>query len=51
MTKTIPEPLLKCEKWFDKNVLPIKKLVKNNGDLNNISFRERKNFFLYDDSN
>ena len=36
---------------FDKNVLPIKKLVKDIGDLNNISFKGTKNFFLYDDSN
>ena len=36
---------------FDKNVLPVKKLVKDIGDLNNLTFKETKNFFLYDDSN
>ena len=38
-------------KWFDKNVLPIKKLVKDIGDLNNLTIKETKNIFLYDDSN
>ena len=47
----IPEPLTQCEKLFDKNVLPIKKLVKDIGDLNNLTIKEAKNFFLYDDSN
>ena len=47
----IPESLTKCEKLFDKNVLPIKKLVKDIGDLNNLTIKETKNFFLYDDSN
>ena len=36
---------------FDKNVLPIKKLVKDIGNLNNLTIKETKNFFLYDDSN
>ena len=35
---------------FNKNVLPIKKLVKDIGDLNNLTIKETKNFFLYDDS-
>ena len=30
-------------KWFDKNVLPIKKLVKDIGDLNNLTIKETKN--------
>ena len=30
----IPETLIKCEKLFDKNVLEIKKLVTDIGDLN-----------------
>ena len=47
----IPEPLTKCEELFDKNVLPIKKLVKNFDDLNNLTIRETKYCFLYDDSN
>ena len=38
-------------KWFDKNVLPIKKLVKDIADLNNLTIKETKNIFLYDDSN
>ena len=41
----------KCEELFDKNVLPIKKLVKDIGDLNNLTIKETKTFFLYDDSN
>ena len=36
---------------FDKNVLPIKKLVKDIGDLNNLTIKETKNLFLYDDGN
>ena len=36
---------------FDKNVLPIKKLVKDIGELDNLTIKETKNFFLYDDSN
>ena len=47
----IPESLTQCEKLFDKNVLPIKKLVKDIGDLNDLTIKETKNFFLYDDSN
>ena len=35
----------------DKNVLSIKKLVKDIGYLNNSTIKETKNFFLYDDSN
>ena len=34
----IPESLTQCEKLFDKNVLPIKKLVKGIGDLNNLYY-------------
>ena len=47
----IPEPLTKCEKLFDKNVLPVKKLVKDIGNLNNLTIKETKDFFLYDDVN
>ena len=47
----IPESLTKCEELFDYNVFPIKKLVKDIGDLNNLTIKETKNFFLYDDSN
>ena len=49
--KDIPHPISACEKLFDKNVLPFKKLVKDIGDLNNLTIKETKNFFLYDDSN
>ena len=49
--KNIPESISECEKSFDENVLPIKKLVKDIGDLNNLIIKETKNFFLYDNSN
>ena len=49
--KDIPHPISACEKLFDKNVLPFKKLVKDIGDLNNLTIKETKNIFLYDDSN
>ena len=35
-----------CERLFDKNVLPIKKLVKDIGDLDKITIKETK-FFIY----
>ena len=47
----IPEPVTKCEELFDYNVLPIKNLVKDIDDLNNLTIKETKNFFLCDDSN
>ena len=47
----IPEPINQCEKLFNKNVLPIKKRVKDIGDLNNITIKETEKRFLYDDSN
>ena len=43
--------MTECEKLFDKNVLPIKKLFKDIGDLDNLVIKETKFFFLYDDSN
>ena len=43
--------MTECEKLFDKNVSPIKKLFKDIGDLDNLVIKETKNFFLYDDSN
>ena len=46
----VPEPLSECEKLFDKNVLPIKKLVKDIGNLKNLTIKETI-FFLYDNSN
>ena len=47
----IPETLTQCKKLFDKNVLPIEKLVKDIGDLNNLTIKETENLLLYDDSN
>ena len=47
----IPESMTESEKLFNKNVLPIKKLVKDIGDLYFIDEKVRKNYFLYDDSN
>ena len=49
--KDIPRPLTEGEKLFDKNVLKIKKLEKEIGDLNDAIFKETKKFNLYDDSN
>ena len=43
--KDIPHPISACGKLFDKNVLPIKKLVEDIGDLNNLTIKETKNFF------
>ena len=43
--KDIPHPISACGKLFDKNVLPIKKLVKDIGDLNNLTIKETKKFF------
>ena len=42
--------MTECEKLFDKNVLSIKKLVKDIGDLVSLVMKETKIFFLYDDS-
>ena len=47
----IPETLTQCKKLFDENVLPIEKLVKDIGDLNNLTIKETENLLLYDDSN
>ena len=47
----IPHLITVCENTFDKNVLPIKKPIKDIGDLNNLAVNETKNVFLYDDSN
>ena len=49
--KKIPKPLKYCEELFDKDVLEIKQLVKDIGDLNTLIHREQKKFVLYDDSN
>ena len=47
----IPKTLIECEKLFDKNVIVIKKLVKDIGDLKDIISTELRDFYLYDDSN
>ena len=47
----IPESKTEWETLFDKNVLPIKKLVKDIGNLDSLVIKETKYFFLYDDSN
>ena len=49
--KKIPKLLQYCEEMFEKDVLEIKQLVKDIGDLNNLIRREQKNVVLYDDSN
>ena len=46
----IPESMTECEKLFDKNVLPIKKLVKDIGDLDSAVIKDTKFFFLYDEA-
>ena len=43
--KTIPKSLTFYEELFDKNVLEIKKLVKDIGDLTPLIHKEQKNFF------
>ena len=45
-TVNIPEPISQCEKLFDKNLLPIKKLVKDIGNLDNLTIKETKIFFI-----
>ena len=47
--RKIPKLLTDCEKLFDKDVLEIKQLVKDIGDLNNLIHKEQKNFILYDE--
>ena len=49
--KKVPKSLKYCEELFDKDVLEIKELVKDIGDLNILIKREQKNFVLYDNSN
>ena len=48
--RKIPKPLTDCEKLFDKDVLEIKQLVKDIGDLNNLIHKEQKKIILYDGS-
>ena len=49
--KKIPKLLKYCEELFDKDVLEIKQLVKDIGDLKTLIHREQKKNILYDDSN
>ena len=49
--KKIPKPLKYCEELFDKDVLEIKQLVQDIGDLNTLIHSEQKKFVLYNDSN
>ena len=49
--KKILKPLKYSEELFDKDVLEMKQLVKDIGDLNTLTHREQKKFVLYDDSN
>ena len=41
----IPERITKCEELFDYKILPIKILVKDIRDLNNLTIKETKDFF------
>ena len=49
--KKIQKSLKYCEELFDKDVLEIKQLVKDIGDLNTLIHREQKKFVLCHDSN
>ena len=48
--RKIPKTLTDCEKLFDKDVLEMKQLAKDIGDLSNLIHKEQKNFILYDES-
>ena len=45
-TVDIPQLISKFKKLFDKNVLPIKTLVKDIGNLDNLTIKETKIFFI-----
>ena len=47
----ILDTLAECEKLFDKNVLEIKKLIEDIGNLEEVVANEQLNLALYDDSN
>ena len=49
--KILPGTLKDAQNLFDKNVIPIRNLVREIGDIKKIIHKEQKNFFLYDDSN
>ena len=46
--KKMPKPLKYCQELFDKDVLEIKQLVKDIGDLNTLIKREQKKIVLHD---
>ena len=48
--KDLPDGLAECEKLFDEEVLKIKKLVGNIGEINELTEDEQLNLILYDDS-
>ena len=49
--KGLPNDLAECEKLFDEEVLKIKKLVGDIGELKEITEDEQLTLILYDDSN
>ena len=49
--KKIPKPLTFCEEFFDEDVLTIKQLLKDIGDLNTLIHKNKKRIVLYDTSN
>ena len=49
--KKIPKLLKFCEKLFDKDVLTVKQLVKDIGDLNTLIHKKQKKIILYDQIN
>ena len=49
--KILPRTLKDAENLFDKNIIPIKNLVREIGNIKKIIHKEHKNFLLFDDSN
>ena len=49
--KDLPDDLAECEKLFDEEVLKIKKLVRDIGEINELTEDEQLNLILYDDTN
>ena len=49
--KDLPNDLAECKKLFDEEVLKIKKIVADIGELKEITEDEQLNLILYDDSN
>ena len=49
--RDLPGDLAECEKLFDEEVLKIKKLVGDIGEINELTEDEQLNLILYDDSN